>query len=307
MAFPFAKPGDADYVAQPPDDSVAQNPARETVRPSVSRPAAQSAPRPTNNISPRPIRPFSTTKLVPKAASATDLVKIARTKFARTWGEFFLGNGLSSAFDPSQRGLAVDMAAYSNPVSGTIFGINDTARHLYNGNYGNALGSLGMTALSYLPGGGAAGAGARAAAKSVGVAGAKAVGNTAARGGARGLTNAMAAFGRRSGISAVDDAARGINTFAQQGAKAVNTGQQAITNTLQKVPGLSPAANPATGLKSWASPSAYKDWAVQNPALATSTFMHPAGVNPTGEGMSDINNRLQGEREQMLQRLQQLR
>lgn len=311
MAFPFAKPGDPDYV-----DSSSKVPAATQPQPTQARPA-HSGPNRTENLHPRSVRPFSTTKLVGKTASATTLYKLAHLKVARTWGEFMFGNGLSTVGDPSQRGFATDMLAYSNPITGTLTGVNDMARNLYKGNYGQALGNLGMTALSWLPGGGLAGGALRAGAKSLGMAGARAATgaatNAAARGGARGLTNAMSAFGRRSGIQAVDDAARGIHNATRAGGQAVSNAQSAVTNTLQnfKIPGtsmrpLGPATNPAQGWKSWASPSAYKDWAVKNPAMAVGTTMHGYGTNPDGESVSDINNRLSGERDLAGDRLREL-
>ena len=56
--------------------------------------------------------------------------------------------------DPTQRGIATDLLAYSNPISGVVTGANDISRHLYNGRYLGALGSAGMTALSFVPGAG---------------------------------------------------------------------------------------------------------------------------------------------------------
>jgi hypothetical protein len=269
MAFPFMSTGEPERTATP---------------------AAKTQPRPPAQpqVTPRHVRPFSTTKLMPKSASATDLLKIARLKAARTWGEFAFGNGLSSVFDPNNRGVATDMLAYSNPLTGTIAGVNDISRHLYNGNYGNAAGALGMTALSWLPGASVA----ANVAKGVG----KGVGAAAARAGVKGLSTAAAPA-----------AARGMTNTA----KTIAATQKGITNTLQnvKIPGagrpLGPATNPAQGLKSWASPSAYKDWAVQNPFMAAGT-MHSFGFNSSGEGQSDVNARLDGEREDMLSQLPNL-
>jgi hypothetical protein len=56
--------------------------------------------------------------------------------------------------DPTQRGIATDLLAYSNPLTGVVTGANDITRHLYNGRYLGALGSAGMTALSFIPGAG---------------------------------------------------------------------------------------------------------------------------------------------------------
>lgn len=53
--------------------------------------------------------------------------------------------------DPTKRTLAADVGLYSNPFSGVPTGIVDTGQHLYNGRYLSALGSLGMTAASFLP------------------------------------------------------------------------------------------------------------------------------------------------------------
>ena len=322
MGFPFAKPGDSDYV----DNSS----ANDAARPAKSAPAIPNpvVPNRTQNLHPRSVHPFSTTKLVPKTASAATLLKIAHLKAARTWGEYMFGNGISSAFDPNQRGMAVDMAAYSNPISGTIFGVNDTARHLYNGNWGNAAGSLGMMGLSFLPGAGAAGAtmrGGMAAAKGVAGAAAKGgvkalaapVAQTAAKGvmgragqavgkavgtagkavgkvqnvmGApfapnsvigratnpRNATNAMAAFGRRSGIQGIDNAAMGVQRWAQGGQKLMENNKM-----------------------------------LRYPAMATAYDLNPVaphsyGVNPTGESTTDINNRLDTERSNLMQELQQM-
>lgn len=337
MAFPFASPGDPDYVDTP--DSPAATPAKQPVaarpQPGPRGPAPErSAPpaaRPAPSVSPRAVRPFSTTKLVPKSASATTLLQLARTKVARTWGEYLLGNGVSSAFDPNQRGMAVDMAAYSNPISGTIFGVNDMARHLYNGNYGNAAGALGMTALSFLPGAGAAGAltrGGMAAAKGVGTAAAKGgikalaapaattAANTAAKG-FMGQAGSMVGQGLKATGKAVG---KGLQAVHQPFVNAVAPGSLAsrladprnATNAMSSFgrhTGLQAADNLAMGTQKAVQ---YGANAMQNnkmlryPAMAGGYLAHNHGLNPTGEGQSDINARLDDERERMIGQLDHL-
>lgn len=161
-----------------------------------------------------------------RQVSARELYKIANE--GRTWGQFLFGNGVSSIGDPNNRGFVADAALYSNPFSGTVTAVNDTARHLYNGHYGSALGSLGMGALSFIPG-------ASSAVGAVGKGALKATTGAAARATGRGITNAVASVGRRTGSGLIDDAARGMNNFARQGATAVNKGQQAITSVGQKI------------------------------------------------------------------------
>jgi hypothetical protein len=75
-------------------------------------------------------------------------------------GEFLFGKGLKSVADPTARGLATDMALYSNPFTGVATGLYDTGSHLMNGRVFSALGSLGMGALSFVPGAGSVARGA---------------------------------------------------------------------------------------------------------------------------------------------------
>lgn len=329
MPFPFASPGDPDYVDTPdsPSAAPAKQPAVAQPQPGPRRSAPQrSAPpaaHPAPSVSPRSVRPFSTTKLVPKSASATTLLKLAYTKKARTWSEYAFGGGLSSLGDPNNRGAINDALAYSNPITGTLTGVNDMARHLYAGNYGSAAGALGMTALSFLPGAGAAGAltrGGMAAAKGLGTAAAKGgvkalaapAASTAAKGfmgqaGARigqGLkatgnavnkvqttlaaplapgslisravdprnaTNAMASLGRHTGMQAADNLAMGTQ-------KAVQYGANAMQNNTR----------------------------LRYPAMAGGYLAHDHGLRSNGEGQSDIDVRLDDERERMISQLDQL-
>jgi hypothetical protein len=75
-------------------------------------------------------------------------------------GEFLFGKGLSSVANPQARGLATDLALYSNPFTGVATGLYDTGSHLMNGRVFSALGSLGMGALSFIPGAGSVARGA---------------------------------------------------------------------------------------------------------------------------------------------------
>jgi hypothetical protein len=301
MAFPFMSTGEPERTATP---------------------AAKTQPRPPAQpqVTPRQVRPFSTTKLAPKSASATDLLKLAHLKSARTWGEFAFGNGMSSAFDPNNRGVATDMLAYSNPISGTVMGVNDTARHLYNGHYGSALGSLGMMGLSYLPGAGAAGAltrGGAAAAKGLGTAaaksGLKAVAAPAASTAAKGfMGQAGAAVGK--GLGGVGMA---LNAVHQPMVNAVAPGSRLsrAVNPLNHAAafgrrsGLQSVDNAAMALRG---PAQYGAQVMQNnkmlryPAMAAGLMAHNHGLNPSGEGQSDVNARLSDGREDMLSQLPNL-
>lgn len=122
-----------------------------------------------------------------------------------TAGAIIGGNPL----DPTQRGIAADMALYSNPISGTITGVNDMARHLYNGRFGSALGTAGMTALSFLPG----------------------VGGVLGKGIARGTR----ALGKTLGSPAVQRAGANMYKYVGAGGRAVQQGQQAITRGAQRI------------------------------------------------------------------------
>lgn len=319
MGFPFAKPGDSDYV----DNSS----AKDAPQPAKSAPASPNpvAPNRTQNLHPRSVHPFSTTKLVPKTASATTLLKIAHFKAARTWGEYMFGNGISSAFDPNQRGMAVDMAAYSNPISGTIFGVNDTARHLYNGNWGNAAGSLGMMGLSFLPGAGAAGAAARG-----GMAAAKGVAGAAAKGGVKALAAPAA---QTAAKSVMGRAGQAVGTAGKAVGKAFNTvssvtgapfAPKSFISNAANIPnhvarfghhsGIQGVRNTAAGMHRYARTGQRlmeKTPALRYPAMATAYDLNPFaphsyGVNPTGESTTDINNRLDTERSNLQQELRQM-
>jgi hypothetical protein len=163
-----------------------------------------------------------------------------RTKKQASWGEAAQGAAGAviggNPLDPTQRGIALDIAAYSNPISGVPTAALDTAQHLWNGRFGSALGSIGMGALSFLPGvGGAIGKGIAKGVRGVG----KVVGSPAlARGGA---------------------AAR---QFVVAGGKNVNQAQGAITNTLQKV------IPQKTTAMTWRAPvRSTVDAAIRNPAM----------------------------------------
>lgn len=66
----------------------------------------------------------------------------------------WLGSAVGSSLtDPDQRGWAADMAAYSNPITGTATGLYDMGRNLYEGDWwGVGRGAL-NTASSFIPGG----------------------------------------------------------------------------------------------------------------------------------------------------------
>lgn len=88
-----------------------------------------------------------------------------------TLGE--VASGFNPLGDPNSRGVVQDIALYSNPFTGVPTAVNDTARYLYNGDWGQAGMSVLNGALSFLPGfgfaaktlTGAARAGATAAGK----------------------------------------------------------------------------------------------------------------------------------------------
>lgn len=206
-------------------------------------------------------------------------------------GSFLFGEkGLKSIADPNNRGLVTDMALYSNPVTGTMTGLYDTGNHLMNGEYLSALGSLGMGALSWIPGGGSIARGA------VGV--------------GKGLLRGLGGAALRAGEKAIGTegiaAARGALTGAREAAKpilaagegAVNNAQGAITRNLQKVVtpkytswehGLqNPLSNGAGGI-GLRSPLAQNfnlktnlrsgvDTMIRNPLGVTSNVLHPYGV-----------------------------
>lgn len=148
--------------------------------------------------------------------------------------------------DPTQRGLAADLALYSNPFTGVATAASDTAQHLYNGRFGSALGAVGMGALSFLPGLGA-GIGK-------GVAG-------AVRGGAKALGSAGAAR-----------AAAGARQFVTTGSKGFTQAQNAVSNTIQK------AIPQKTTAMTWKAPvRSTVDAAVRNPLRVGADLMHSGG------------------------------
>lgn len=279
-----------------------------------------------------------------KHASASELLKIAEGD--RTWTQFLVGDslnqagnagsnlmrgnvsgaignigtGMANTLDPMNRGFVQDALLYSNPFSGVPTAANDAIRHMWNGRWGSALGSVGMGALSFLPGaGGAGGAALKGAVKGTAGAAARAA---ATRAGGRGITNALASAGRRTGSTMLDDAARGMNNFARGGAKAVTEGQQALTQAGQRIVApkytqwehgfrtpmqmQNPLSNgagqwglrsPITQLQSpingqtfrnwspWHGGAAYRsgiDAAIANPAM-TSTLFHNYGADPSGQ------------------------
>jgi hypothetical protein len=129
-----------------------------------------------------------------------------------TTKSFLFGTApLVNQIDPMQRGVVQHVAAYSNPLSGVPMAVNDTARHLYNGRYLSALGSVGEGALSFLPGAGFA---------------AKGVSRGLAATGAR-LTGAGAATAGK----ALTSTANALNT----GRKAVYGAERAMAGGIQKV------------------------------------------------------------------------
>jgi len=169
-------------------------------------------------------------------------------------GEFLFGKGLKTVTDPNARGMATDMALYSNPVTGVATGLWDTGSHLMKGNWGQALGSLGMGALSFVPGAGSVargvmgagkavlGAGGRAAAKAVGPQ-AMQLGTQAARSaGANVVANidkaAPALNQMRPALqSGFQKAQGGVQKFQQSGQQLV---QNADTAMRQKIQGVIP-------------------------------------------------------------------
>ena len=170
-------------------------------------------------------------------------------------GNFLFGDGLKTVGDPTRRGMVTDMALYSNPVTGVATSLWDTGSHLMKGNWGQALGSLGMGALSFLPGAGsvargvigtgkaALGAGARTAGKHI----ARAVGPEAAQLGKQTLNAAGKGVADMVGEAAAKNPqlARGmemaqglrknVTNFSQQGRTAVTNANKAVTSKLQSV------------------------------------------------------------------------
>lgn len=200
----------------------------------------------------------------------------------RTWGQA-IGEGVFGTaptlglgqLDPTQRGLAQDIALYSNPFTGVATGANDMARHLYNGRYGSALGAAGMTALSFLPGFGAA------AGKAIG----RGLVNTGARIAGQGAGNIAAQATARGAIgNALVRGGNAANRFVTQGANIAQDLNNAASRGIQRV---LPAAQ--TGAqKTWSNlpGRAYNAGLVKNPAMGA-TIVGPM-VLPNG-GTTDIN------------------
>lgn len=134
--------------------------------------------------------------------------------------------------DPSTRGMAADIALYSNPFTGVPTGINDTARHLSRGNYLSALGSLGMTGLSFLPGiGSVAGKSVAGAGKGLITAGARAGAQVGERAAGKFVTDAM----RRTGSKALERAAGHMDDFSAAGQKVIGGAQDKVYSGMQRV------------------------------------------------------------------------
>ena len=156
-------------------------------------------------------------------------------------GEFLFGRGLSSVADPNARGLATDMALYSNPFTGVATGLWDTGKHLVNGRFLSALGSAGMGALSFVPGAGSIargalrlggkGVGALAGAAGKGLAGTGRVGK-AVSGAAETLTNKATQLAQSP---VAQNLQAGANRFVDGGRKNINTATTGITNKMQQV------------------------------------------------------------------------
>lgn len=165
-------------------------------------------------------------------------------------GSFLFGDGLSSVANPQARGLATDMALYSNPFTGVATGLYDTGSHLMNGRFLSALGSAGMGALSFVPGAGSIARGAMR----VGGAGLKALGSAGAREGAKLLTRTAGKQEARALGTALDGAVKGVgkninevagpgiarvqqgaNNFAQAGKNLVNQANENISGRLQQM------------------------------------------------------------------------
>ncbi|TXH17684.1 MAG: hypothetical protein E6R03_03435 [Hyphomicrobiaceae bacterium] len=199
---------------------------------------------------------------------------------AGSWGD--VGNWANETFiggnplDPNTRGAIADIALYSNPFSGVPTGINDISRHLYHGSYGKALGSLGMTALSFLPGLGSAGGKALAigAGEAAAKAGTRAAVHAGEELGGKFITNAM----RGTGSKTLERAAGHMDDFSRAGKNVIEPAQNKVFSGLQKV-----VPQKTTGL-TWKSPvRSTVDAAIRNPIGTTSM-----GATMTGgvmEGM----------------------
>jgi len=166
-------------------------------------------------------------------------------------GNFLFGDGLKTVGDPTRRGLATDMALYSNPVTGVATSLWDTGSHLMKGNWGQAAGALGMGALSFLPGAGSAVRGVLGAGKSLGGAalrtGSKVVGQEAAQLGGQAVGAAgksIASLGEQAvakspglanGVQVAKNIGEGTRNFARGGREAVTGMNNAASKKIQSV------------------------------------------------------------------------
>lgn len=184
----------------------------------------------------------------------------AYTSKQASWGD--VAQGASdmiiggNPLDPTQRGLAADLALYSNPFTGVATAASDTAQHLWSGRLGSAAGSIGMGALSFLPGVGAG--------LGKGIA-------TAARGGAKALGSAGAAR-----------AAAAARQFVTTGSKGFTQAQNAVSSTIQK------AIPQQTAALTWKAPiRSTVDAAVRNPLRVGADLMHSGGGGVHGGGAGE--------------------
>jgi hypothetical protein len=175
----------------------------------------------------------------------------AYTSKKASWGD--VAQGASdmiiggNPLDPTQRGLAADLALYSNPFTGVATAASDTAQHLWNGRLGSAAGSILMGGLSFAPGLGAAvGKGITGAVRT----GAKAIGNPALQRGAAAARN-----------------------FVTTGSKGFTQAQNAVSSTIQKA---IPQKTTAMTLK--APIRSTVDAAVRNPLRVSADLMHSGGA-----------------------------
>ena len=187
----------------------------------------------------------------------------------RGWGGFArdvaLGTGgLAGQSDPMQRGLAAHMLAYSNPFTGVPTALNDTGRHLYNGRYLSALGSVGEGALSFLPGFGL-------------------LGGAATKGLAAG-GKALAGAGMRQAGGAMINTVRAAN----RGRAVVQGAEAAVGRGIQRAIPLAKTPVPAaTGAAGWGAatrnaPANLRNYVVTKPLQATSGGLGP--IDPVNLG-----------------------
>lgn len=222
-------------------------------------------------------------------------------------GSFLFGDGLSSVANPQARGLATDMALYSNPFTGVATGLYDTGSHLMNGRFLSALGSAGMGALSFIPGAGSLARGAvRLGGKGLSAlagAGKRGLASMGGRGQALANSAGDAAQGASSGMRQLMESPSAVNlrnranNFAETGRVKVDNAVNSIVNRGQQI--LPPKYNQwehgfqnpfrtADGAAVMRSPLADNfnlgtnlrsglDMAVKNP-LGTSQFFHSYGM-----------------------------